>query len=168
MNKRFFYSIILSVFIFTNCRKEDNKPEHNNLVIVDRSGNTTVTEPLSNTDISGSFDPSFGVSAETPSGDYRLNIGQFKAYVPSSITFTSPAYSNNIGMYISYAAGSWAATGGNVDIESKSGSPLYGTGGTQFMKLTFNNVQFTLQSTYSNQNPPADTIWVSGVINAYR
>jgi hypothetical protein len=162
MNKILFYSIILSVSFFASCQKEDNKPEHNILVIVDQNGKTTVTQALTNTDISGSFDPSFDVEAATPSDDYHLYIGQFRSYAPPNIVFTSNPYSIDIHMSMnSTALGGWIATGGNVTTETKSGSPMFMNGGTKFMKLTLHNVQFT------NQNP-GDTIWVSGIINTYR
>ncbi len=167
MNKILFYSIVLSLSILTSCRKEDDKPENNILVIVDQNGKTTVTQALTNTSISGSFDPSFDVSASTPSGDYRIGIGQF-SYAPDHITFTSPIYLNNINMFLSNTvSGDWTATRGNVNIETKFGSDILGNGGAKFMKFTLNNVQFTRESFY-NPNPPADTIWVSGIINVYR
>lgn len=168
MKKLFYCSIILSAFVFTNCKKAEDNPKHNQLVMVDRNGNTVVSRPME-TEISGSFDPSFGVSASTSNNDCRFSIGPFKGSAPPRVTFISPAYSNPIGMWISHTAtGYWVAIGGTVELESKSGSAAFGNGGTKFMKITLNNIPFIRQSTFANPTPPADTIWVSGIINAKR
>ena len=169
MKNIFFYLIILSAFFFTNCKKEDNQPSNNQLVIVDRNGKTTISKPL-NTSITGSFDPSFNVSATSSSGnDYSFGMGTFRAYTPSQVTFNSTGYTDGIGMYIeSPVTGSWTATAGTADIESKFGSALFMNEGIKSMKITFNNVQFTRSYNYQNPNQPADTIWVSGIINAKR
>lgn len=169
MKNIFFYLTLLSAFVFTNCKKEDYDPSHNQLIIVDRNGNTTISKPM-NTNISGSFDPYFDVSATSASStDYNFYMGKFESSAPPHVTFISPGYSNKITIRLSnIATGDWIATAGKADIESKSGSALFMNGGTNSMKITFNNVQFTKAYNYQNPNQPADTIWVSGIINAKR
>lgn len=71
MKKLFFYSFFLFAFVFTNCRKESNKPTHNQLVIVDRNGNTTVSKPI-DTKMIGSHDPSFQIYSTGQTNPNRL------------------------------------------------------------------------------------------------
>lgn len=99
--------------------------------------------------------------------DYDFNMDFPHGGAPTTVTFTSTYATNGIIMFVdSKATGSWKATAGTADIETKNGIPAF-TRGLKFMKITFSNVQF-IRDNYQTPAQPADTIWVSGIINTYR
>ncbi|WP_018342670.1 hypothetical protein [Cytophaga aurantiaca] len=165
MKTFFFFSILVSTFIFTSCKKTTTEPGLNQLVVVDQSGTTTTYDPIV-TEIYGPFDPSFTIALKQPTTGYGFSIYFKNGLEASPVVFHSDGNPNGTTMWIGHpVTGIWVATGGTAEIVAKNNTPI-STSEPKSIRITFNNVEFTRPVSLFPA-PSPDTIWVSSVINAF-
>jgi len=161
MKNILFYLILSFSLLFLNCKKEENQPVSNRIVIVGRNGKTTILNP-SITSIYNEHDGgnmSFG--AKTADGFLSIGMSFYNSYSDIEI-FNSTGVSNDGAIFSiekNNATERWIATAGMANV-SRTWNGVFSQ--RESAKIVFNNVQFT---NYNSSVPLGDTIWVSGILN---
>jgi hypothetical protein len=162
MKNSFFYLILSFSLLFFNCKKEENQPVSNRIVIVDRNGKTAILNP-SITSIYNHHDgPGSSFNAKTSDG--LLSIGMsFSMNFADTEVFDSTGVTNSGAIFGIGINGSeyWVATAGMANVSRTWGGVF---SQRESGKITFNNVQFTRSGNNSSVSR-GDTIWVSGILN---
>lgn len=167
MKKHFLFTIVLSAFIFTNCKKEDYNPLQNHLVVTDRKSYTTSCKPTSSS-IQGKSSANFDIftTGSTSNGfDVYMSFDQG---VPNPVIFSPAGSSQGVILYIHYYTGvTWRATKGIVQMEVENGTHPSDKC-PKSAEITLNDMQFIKDPFDSYASGIPDTLWVSGIINARR